>query len=432
MRIAMKNIIALFLLTGFVLAGCKDIYTEQYLSLEPVYQSFENFRASVKMDSQQDLVKPGKIYTIGNYIFINENMKGVHVYNNSNPASPLYAGFINIPGNVDIAVKNSIMYADSYVDLVAIDITDPTKAKEIGRVKNVFPYSVPPYSETKYRIGQVDNTKGIVVSWEVRKVRKEINTISYPVWPIYYGAKATMDMAASPGSSSQNSGTSGTSGAGVGGSMARFGITGNSLLAIDTYKYYNFDLSSPNDPRLSSSSFLSSGIETMFLYGKYMFLGTTTGMLIYDLSDINKPTFVSNFWHATGCDPVVVQGNRAYVTIRGGNRCNSLINRLDVLDINNILKPVLLRSYNMDNPYGLGISGDILFVCDGTSGLKVFDASDPLMIIEHQLARFPGIQAYDVIPLGKSLLMIGSDGFYQYDYSDVKNIRQISVISVKK
>ncbi|MEI7424316.1 MAG: hypothetical protein WCK18_19595 [Prolixibacteraceae bacterium] len=428
----MKNILSFLLFTGLILAGCKDIYTEQYFSLEPVYQSFEDFRASVKMVGQQDLVKPGKIYTIGNYIFINENMKGVHVYNNANPASPQYTGFINIPGNVDIAVKNSIIYADSYIDLVAIDISDPTKAKEIGRVKNVFPYSVPPYSETKYRLGQVDDTKGIVVSWEVRKVRKEINTISYPVWPIYYGAKTTLDMAASPGSSLQNSTTSGTSGTGVGGSMARFGITGNSLLAIDTYKYYNFDLSSPTDPRLSSSSFLSSGIETMFLYGKYMFLGTTTGMLIYDLSDINKPTYVSNFWHATGCDPVVVQGNRAYVTIRGGNRCGSLINRLDVLDITNILKPVLFRSYNMDNPYGLGISGDILFVCDGTSGLKVFDASDPLLIIERQLAKFPGIQAYDVIPLGKSLLMIGSDGFYQYDYSDVKNIRQISVILVKK
>jgi hypothetical protein len=432
MRKAMKNILSFLLFTGLILAGCKDIYTEQYFSLEPVYQSFEDFRASVKMVGQQDLVKPGKIYTIGNYIFINENMKGVHVYNNANPASPQYTGFINIPGNVDIAVKNNIMYADSYIDLVAIDISDPTKAKEIGRVKNVFPYSVPPYSETKYRLGQVDDTKGIVVSWEVRKVRKEINTISYPVWPIYYGAKTTLDMAASPSSSTQNSTTSGTSGTGVGGSMARFGITGNSLLAIDTYKYYNFDLSSPNDPRLSSSSFLSSGIETMFLYGKYMFLGTTTGMLIYDLSDINKPTYVSNFWHATGCDPVVVQGNRAYVTIRGGNRCGSLINRLDVLDITNILKPVLFRSYNMDNPYGLGISGDILFVCDGTSGLKVFDASDPLLIIERQLAKFPGIQAYDVIPLGKSLLMIGSDGFYQYDYSDVKNIRQISVILVKK
>jgi hypothetical protein len=288
---------------------------------------------------------------------------------------------------------------------------------------------VPPYNETKYRVGQVDNTKGVVISWEVKKVRKEINTINYQIFPMYFGAKTSFDLAAAPGSSTQNSGTTGT---GVGGSMARFGLTGNSLLAVDTYKYYNFDISVPTDPRLSSQSNQGWGIETMFLYGKYMFLGTTTGMLIFDLSDINKPTFVSNFWHATGCDPVVVQGNRAYVTIRGGNRCNSLINRLDVLDITNILKPALLRSYNMDNPYGLGISGDILFVCDGTSGLKVYDASDPLLIAEHLLAKFPGIQAFDVIPLGKSLLMIGSDGFYQYDYSDVKNIKQISSIMVKK
>jgi hypothetical protein len=129
---------------------------------------------------------------------------------------------------------------------------------------------------------------------------------------------------------------------------------------------------------------------------------------------------------------VVVQNNKAYVTIRGGNACGSLINRLDVLDVTNVLKPVLYRSYSMDNPYGLGISDDILFVCDGTSGLKVYNAVDPMLIAENQLAKFPGIQATDVIPLGKSLLMIGSDGFYQYDYSDVKNIRQISAIKVKK
>ena len=120
------------------------------------------------------------------------------------------------------------------------------------------------------------------------------------------------------------------------------------------------------------------------------------------------------------------------MTIRGGNACGSNINRLDVLDVTNILKPALFRSYTMDGPYGVGISGDILFVCDGTSGLKVYNAADPLLIAEHLLAKFPGIQAYDVIPLGKSLLMIGSDGFYQYDYSDVTNIKQVSVIKVKK
>ena len=418
------------LLLGFLFAGCKDVYTEQYLSLEPVYMSFTDFRASVKVVSQTDLVKPGKIYAFGNYLFINETMKGIHVYNNTNPSLPLYVGFINIPGNVDMVVKNNIMYADSYIDLVAIDITDPTKAKEVGRVQSAFQYSVPAYPETKYRIGQVDQTKGVVVSWEVKKIRKEINTIDYPVFPMYFGGKATMDYAAL--SSNAQSSSTGASTAGVGGSMARFGLTGNALVAVDTYTYYYFDLTEPNSPKLAAKNWVNSGVETMFLYGKNMFLGTRNGMLVYDLSDVTKPVYISQFWHATGCDPVVVQNNRAYVTIRGGNMCNSNINRLDVLDVTNILKPALLRSYTMDNPYGLGISDDILFVCDGTSGLKIYDAADPMTLDSHQLAKFPAIQAYDVIPLGKSLLMIGSDGFYQYDYSDVKNIRQISVIKTKK
>ncbi|MCK9639058.1 MAG: hypothetical protein M0R39_04040 [Prolixibacteraceae bacterium] len=425
MRKHIQNIIASIFILGMVVGGCRDKYTEEYLSLEPVYLSYKDFRASVKVISQHDLVKPGKIYTIGNYIFINEIMKGVHVYNNLNPAAPAYVGFINIPGNVDLAVKNNIMYADSYLDLVAIDITDPANAKEVGRVKEVFPYSLPAYTQTEYRIGQVDNTKGVVVDWEVKTVRKEIETINYPIYPMLYGAKSDMVSANVPGSAESSS-------SGSGGSMARFGLTGNSLVAVGNYLYYNFDLTDPGNPKLAAKSQLNWGIETMFLTGKNMFLGTTNGMLVYDLSDPNKPVYLSTFWHATGCDPVVVQNNRAYVTIRGGNMCGSLINRLDVLDVTTLTKPVLIRSYNMDNPYGLGINDDILFVCDGTSGLKIYNAADPLQITEHLLARFPNIQAYDVIPLSKSLLMIGSDGFYQYDYSDLTNIKQISVIRAKK
>jgi hypothetical protein len=421
------KIFFLFLLSLAGLAGCKDKYAEEYLSLEPVYLSYADFRESVKVAGQQELLKPGKIYSYNNYLFINELRKGIHIFDNTNPSSPQNLAFIEIPGNVDIVVKNNILYADSYIDLVAIDITDPSRPKEAGRLKSVFPYSVPPYDQTDYRIGQVDNTKGVVVSWEVKKVRKEINTINYPIFPIYFGAKYEARMDASAGSNS-----SGTSAAGIGGSMARFGLTGNSLVAVDNYTFYSFDLSDPKSPRLQGQMQLGWNIETMFLLGKNMFLGTTTGMLIFDLSDITKPVYLSNFWHATGCDPVVVQNNRAYVTIRGGNMCGSNINRLDVLDVTNLLKPALLRSYNMDEPYGLGISDDILFVCDGKSGLKIYNAADPLLITEHILAKFPNIQAYDVIPMGKSLLMIGSDGFYQYDYSDLKNIRQISVIKVKK
>jgi len=422
------NTIFMLLTLIFILSGCEDKYTEQYLSLEPVYMSYKDFREAVKVENTHSLEKPGKIYYKDNYLFINEIMKGIHVYNNTNPASPQYVGFIAIPGNVDMVIKGNIMYADSYIDLVGIDITNPATAKEVARLKSVFPYSVPPY-ESYYRLGPIDDTQGVVVDWTVKKVRKEIEQISYPVYPVYFGSKFTNFSLSADAASN---GAQQSSPAGIGGSMARFGLIGNHLLAVDNSSYYNFDLTNATNPSLELKIGMSWGIETMFLSGSNMFLGTQNGMLIYNVADVTKPTYVANFWHATGCDPVVVQNNRAYVTIRGGNACGSLINRMDVLDITNLQNPTLMRSYNMTGPYGLGIDGDVLFVCDGTDGLKVYNAADPYLISEHLIATFKDINAYDVIPLGNSLLMIGSDGFYQYNYSNLNDIKQISSIKVVK
>ena len=422
------NIIFKFLALIFILSGCEDKYTEQYLSLEPVYMSYKDFREAVKVESTHSLQKPGKIYYKDNYLFINEIMNGIHVYNNTNPASPQYVGFIAIPGNVDMVIKGNIMYADSYIDLVGIDISNPAAAKEVARLKSVFPYSVPPY-ESYYRLGPIDDTQGVVVDWTVKKVRKEIEQISYPVYPVYFGSKFTEF---SLSADAATNGAQQTSAAGIGGSMARFGLIGDHLVAVDNSTYYNFDLTNATSPSLETKLGMGWGIETMFLSGSNMFLGTNNGMLIYNVTDVTRPTYVSNFWHATGCDPVVVQNNRAYVTIRGGNACGSLINRMDVLDITNLQTPTLMRSYNMTGPYGLGIDDDVLFVCDGTDGLKVYNAADPYLISENLIATFKDINAYDVIPLGNSLLMIGSDGFYQYDYTNLNSIKLISSIKVVK
>lgn len=411
-----------------ILSGCEDKYTEQYYSAEPVYMSYKDFREAVKSESTHTLEKPGKIYYKDNYLYINEIMKGIHVYNNTNPAAPQYVGFINIPGNMDMVIRGTTMYADSYLDLVGIDISNPANVKEVARLKSVFPYSVPPY-EPEYRLGKIDDTQGVVVDWNIIKVRKEMEQINYQSYPIYFGTEFS-NLAYS--SDASKNGASQTSAAGVGGSMARFGLVGDHLLAVDNSTYYNFDLTVATSPTLQTKTGVNWGIETMFLSGNNMFLGTRNGMLIYNVADVTKPVYIANFWHATGCDPVVVQNNRAYVTIRGGNPCGSSVNRLDVLDITNLKSPVLLRSYNLTNPYGLGIDDDVLFVCDGTDGLKVYNASDPYYISEHLIATFKGINAYDVIPLGNSLLMIGKDGFYQYNYSNLNDIKEISSIKVGK
>jgi hypothetical protein len=86
----------------------------------------------------------------------------------------------------------------------------------------------------------------------------------------------------------------------------------------------------------------------------------------------------------------------------------------------------------MAEPHGLGIDQNTLFICDGKAGLKIFDVADKQRITDHLLASFPNIKTYDVIPVEGYLFMIGDDGFYLYDYSNIRDIKQIGHIPVAK
>ena len=175
---------------------------------------------------------------------------------------------------------------------------------------------------------------------------------------------------------------------------------------------------------------VSRNMETLFLLGEKLFVGTTTGMLIYDVSDATKPGLISHYDHITACDPVVADENYAYVTLRSGTRCANGRNLLEVIDISSIKNPYLVKSYPMYNPHGLGIDGDLLFICDGTAGLKIYDKSDPLEIINRKIAHYPDFNTYDVIPMNGTLMLVGEKGIYQYDYSNPQNIVELSRIQI--
>jgi hypothetical protein len=83
----------------------------------------------------------------------------------------------------------------------------------------------------------------------------------------------------------------------------------------------------------------------------------------------------------------------------------------------------------MQEPYGLGIDGTNLFVCDGIAGLKIYNASDPENLVK--IAWFPDVNAFDVIPFNGLLMMIGKDGLYQYSYNGISEITMLSHISIE-
>jgi hypothetical protein len=418
--------IILFIVVFATFYSCEESIIKEYKGYSPVYLSYTDLRSAVKTEQNVDLKNPGKIYFKDNYIFIVEEMEGIHVYDNTNPASPVKKAFIIVPGVVDISISGSILYADSYIDLVAIDVEDLDNIHEAGRVKDIFPYMVPTY-KSDYPTTYVDKDKGVVVKWELKTVKEKIynNPVVYP----YYRYDLLSD-----GKFYSLNGSAGVSGSGVGvgGSMARFAIKDKILYIINGGTLKFLDITNRTAPSKLNDIYVNWNAETIFLEGKNMFLGTTTGMAIYDVSNASAPSYVCFFNHARSCDPVVVDDTLAYVTLRTGTNCGGSVNVLDVVSVADLTKPKIVSSSFMTNPHGLGKSGDILFVCDGSAGLKVYDVSDPKQIDSHLIYTYAGIDAFDVIPLGTSLVLIGDNGLYQYNYSNIKNISLLSTISVVK
>jgi hypothetical protein len=410
------------LLSAVVLNSCNNEMNDTitYLVNEPVYMSFSEFRSPPPVKAAQEVSNPGKICLYGDYIFINEVNKGFHVINNTNPASPQPVAFIDLPGNIDLAVKDNLLFADNYIDLVWFDLSRPAQPELAGRLEQAFPEVLPP-TENDYMITGVDYNKGIVVGWRIKTITEERPRNNYYPW----GCAECLYEYADASTAYRVNGGAGAGVATMTGSMARFAAYGDYLYVVTNSMLKVFALSG-NTVTKGNEQYLDWNTETIFAYEQKLFLGTTSGLLIYDIADPAAPARLSSLNHVVGCDPVVVQGDYAYVTIRGGNACGQNLSLLDVVDISNPAQPYLTVSYGMHSPYGLGIDGNVLFVCD--EGLKVFDATDPLQIGAKQLAHFTDISGFDVIPCNSILLVIGDDGLYQYDYSNIQDIKQISML----
>lgn len=405
--------------------SCEDVTYREYKGNEPVYLSYEELRTAVATEQNPELKNPGKIYFKDNYIFIVEELKGIHVFDNTDPSSPVNKVFIKLPGVVDISISGNIMYADSYVDIVVLDLQDINNIHQVSRVLDVFTYTVPPTGNT-YPMAYVDQTKGVVTGWNLKLIREKVDVNPIP-FPVYWERGGSfLDKVNAFGASSGVSG----SGIGIGGSMARFGIKGKALFVLNQNNLKILDLTDKINPLEFNTFSPGSNIETMFLTENNLFLGTTTGMVVYDISDPFSPFWVTFFSHARSCDPVIVDDSLAYITLRSGTNCGGSLNSLDVVNIKNLWAPSLVTSYPMTNPHGLAKSGDILFICDGDAGLKVYDASNPRAISMHMVFTYPNINAFDVIPVGNVLFLIGDDGLYQYNFSNVQNITLLSKIPV--
>lgn len=334
-----------------------------------------------------------KIYLVGTTLYRASGGTTVDVYDLSLPISPRRIGSIPMTGNNDIAVFGHYLYADQNADLIVIDVSDPSHPVRIDTVHGIFNNA---YTSGWGRDVVVDDVGGMQGC----------------------GPCAASEAPASAPTAD--------AGGGRGGSLSRFAIDGDRLYCVDYTTLRVFDIIDPARPRYKNAVSIGWGIETVLINGPYIFMGGETGMSIYQRVG-DEVSYVSQFQHRRSCDPVVVEGNHAYVTLRGGTACGGFSNQMDVIDISNIRGPQLISSYQLEGPYGLAVRNGIVIVCDGAAGLKVLDVTNPSGV--RQLSSITDIIPHDVILAGSLLVVTTDQGYVLYDASDITNLKRMGIVA---
>lgn len=228
------------------------------------------------------------------------------------------------------------------------------------------------------------------------------------------------------GNMSQNSTSTGGSTTGTGGSLARFTIAKNHLYIATESELFTYSLATSSKPQFLGKIQLTSGVETIFSLGDYLYLGTQGGMFIYDITNASAPTYASNYWHVTSCDPVVANENYAFVTLRDGTTCRRGQNRLDVIDVRDKRSPQLQMSLEMEQPTGLGLYNNFLFVCDNGQ-IKLFNISEPTNPSFQKSTALTGV--FDIIINEDILIAVHPEGVSQYAIESSGSLVLLSNIS---
>ena len=204
---------------------------------------------------------------------------------------------------------------------------------------------------------------------------------------------------------------------GAGGSTAKFTISGDYLYVVDHTSLKSFDISNNFSPIFRSKIEIGINIETIFPFKDKLFIGSSSTMYIYSLSNPAEPKGIAKAVYTIrmACDPVVANDSVAYATLRATGRCGGGQSALVVYNIKNINSPQLVNTISLFEPYGLGIVSNALYVCEGNQGFKIYNTSnayDPLFV---RTVTAANTNFFDVIPYGNILIAQVNDGFILYD-----------------
>ncbi|MEI6408103.1 MAG: hypothetical protein WCR52_01855 [Bacteroidota bacterium] len=148
-----------------LLGNCtkQDPYFYDGPGKKPVYAPL-NTLTDIKNESPQAIQTSGTIFLRDTLLFILEQRKGIHVFSLADTLNTVNLAFFKIPAITDFTVVGNTIYADSWKDLVVIDISNLNQIFEKNRIHDVItPALYPPLYHGAFEC--VDESKGAVVDW---------------------------------------------------------------------------------------------------------------------------------------------------------------------------------------------------------------------------------------------------------------------------
>jgi len=313
------------------------------------------------------------------------SLHGIQLIISISPPSLTHEGSVS-----DVWVKDDIAYfADRDHGLVIMDVSNPSKPFELGRLDEGNGWQIYVHSNLAYLIG---NSKLKIID------------VANP---------------SSPNKTSEFD-ASGSSISGMSVDFPLFYLSGG-----DGH-FWIYNLSNPLSPSQLGHIKLDDSIMDFYVSNNIAYITYSNGLKTIDVSNSSNPTELGQFGddYYYSC---VVEGNIAYVTRMPGY--------IDIIDVSDPSNPTKLSQFDegANSILSTGRSGidyldDTLYVFDLNDGLELIDVSDPSKPIKYAQFHMSEDAINIYIDFPNAYLICGEDGFLILDISNPSNWNDISSI----
>ncbi|NJL75992.1 MAG: hypothetical protein HC892_14200 [Saprospiraceae bacterium] len=305
----MRQITFLSVLCLLLQSCTKDLGSIEvsYMKATAIYGNLDEVRNTPLLEQSRVIDNPGKIFASEKYLLIGEEGEGIHLFDNTNEANPTPVSFLNIPGNREFFVQGNTLYAESFYDMLKIDLSDWSQPRIVDRVKNAFA------EEFTNASGQT------LIGFDYQQVTEKLDK-NGGLYQMILTNKDILNSTIYFDYTNQLIPPSVV--------PASFAASGDQALGtinrIVRYHDFVYVISRTNlltfrdneSFELLQVQTISDNMETIYPHDNQIFIGTPTSMLVYGLDNPENPNYLSNFQHATSCDPVLPVGKVTYLTLR--------------------------------------------------------------------------------------------------------------------